>query len=229
MVYACEGYDEVVVDIFAALATLPSLLRDVRAYRQGNTSVTRAALMLAARTYRCKALRHAGEFEASLKSGTAAYEALSTDPDYLFPLVYHFADRKTAATYCLHWSSIIIANRLIGVVDPECGLEQESKEAAKRICMSVEQARNSRPFAAFHMSFALPVAFSVASESERAWIHSHLMVLFEDIHLKYSMEILHVLAVLITGVPVDSNGCEMSDITAAESRRLKLADEAGQA
>lgn len=88
----------------------------------------------------------------------------------------------------------------MGIVDPESGLEKESSEAARRICMSVEHAHTLKPFAAFHMSFALPVAFAACTDEERVWIHENLNPLFAEVHTRWSWETLHLLAVLITGV-----------------------------
>jgi len=212
--HSCHGYDETIFDIFSTLATLPSLLKDIRAFRGGEINISKAALVLATHAFRCKVLRHAKDLEASLQNSVTAIQIPSSTGDPLFPTVYRFNDKMTNAKYCLHWACIVIANRLVGVVNPGCGLEEESAEAAKRICMSLEHAATLKPFAAFHMTFALPAAFSACSEEERVWIHTHMNELFEEIHTRYSLENLHVLAVLITGVPISSgtspSGSEIS-------------------
>ena len=191
--------DKITFQLMNNMVQLPDLFRDIRAFMRGETAFTAQELLVRALRFRVGVDEHRAAHEMSTMNETAPKVVLSTTGDDTIPDVYYFKDSATAKRYTMYWAMIILANQAQEKLLPTLELQYESQEAARKICMSCEYAMTTRPLGSLYMTLPLHAAFSVSSPELKIFIHRAFCALFEDIHLRPTMQSLEIASSLATG------------------------------
>jgi len=188
--------ERIVLNTLAAMAKLPALLKDFRRLMRSDVRNADMILLLHSRVLAFKSLvcREKVRLSSGLLDPGVVTEIPNDtgEPDAAFlTTIYRFQNADTARRYLLYWSNLIIANQLMerldklstNRVDPsyewtDASRGSEARGAADNIYRCVDDLHNHRPFGAFAMTFAFPVAFSVDQKTlepehlldRRAWI-----------------------------------------------------------
>lgn len=194
--------------LLTALASLPTLVRDVRhALSDGPldpTSDLVRILLLKARLFKTEVAQQAHELNVD---GTD-FPVITTILTFEDPLsekeeVFTFRDQRTALRFHLYWASTIIANTILmrlGVDDP--ALSAETREAARRISSSTGFIRSFKPFGVLWTTMTVSMAFGVSPPAQQAFLMREIVALFEQLPMRVGSLSMQIAFDSMTGGPV---------------------------
>ncbi|EOD43919.1 putative zn 2cys6 transcription factor protein [Neofusicoccum parvum UCRNP2] len=189
--------------ISRAMAFLPALNRDIRAFFAGNAPADTTPLSL---LHRAESLRdmldEVRPYIEELLADPTRVRRVTPSPEHadLWPFAYRFADAGVAFVLWFFWNMRMITSSIIvglhrrpasaPFLPPRpaylAALEREAVAMARDVCMSWEHARAVRPLGAMYIDVALIVSYNLFAQRagpdgrrRQAWILAALEELTE--------------------------------------------------
>ncbi|CZR59528.1 uncharacterized protein PAC_09422 [Phialocephala subalpina] len=157
--------DRYVVDCLTSMATLPTLLHDIKeAKTDPEMRDTSTTLLARAQEFKTKLAQHATNLHLDFMNPAIVRECHS-DSNHTVLEFYH---PEVGFRFNFYWAMTIVANKLLlELGERDSSLVQEYEDAAEDICRSLEYLTSMKPRGSLWLTVTASMAFGVSGEENR--------------------------------------------------------------
>ncbi|KAF2104900.1 hypothetical protein NA57DRAFT_71101 [Rhizodiscina lignyota] len=192
--------------LLTALASLPSLVRDVRVLStegHGFTSDQRRILSLKARLFKAEIAQQCHELLVDANALLTLNKLMNAGESPTDIAAATHKDQKYAFRFHLSWAAIIIANTLLTRLGAgDSAVSNETQEAARNISNSTRYLRAFKPFGVLWTTLTVAVAYGVSPPEQQSWLVGEIQGLFDQLPIRLGAMSMKYAFESVTGGPV---------------------------